>query len=251
MDSPSIHLSGFLLSALQFECISSPHSDADICGLLLGTVTTKKTSQMSDVGPEVTIETMRIAVRSYVATSKRKGPGPWVDKHGKVNASAVDSWAAAAGQGLQVVGFFRFRGNTRLIPSIRERAIYESLQERGVRPPILLVMTCNHVTPATVSFEHGCFVRSAGTWESCPVVVENLVQSVGGWDMQSTLPQSGTMVGKLHQLSRDSVDKHEKVLEEMVEQIKGAVSKLVDSEKRLKEVKLNTNKPSTGLLIDI
>ncbi|KAJ1490768.1 hypothetical protein T484DRAFT_3298755 [Baffinella frigidus] len=168
----SISCSGVVL-ALSF----AEHLEAkgDVQGLLFGAVTKSSRSDVSDSGT-TTVQRTAINVQTFE-------PFTFLDGAGTVDNAAVEA-AAAAHPTQQLLGWFAFRANSPLRPSLRELHVHEqmetlpALQGRlgGLHPTLAIMTTSSCQNASTHSFDYRFLSRasSRSEMEALPLCITNL-----------------------------------------------------------------------------
>ena len=122
----------------------------DVLGLLFGAVTRSSHSAVSDIG---TTRVQRTAIDVQVMV-----PHVFTDPKGTVDTPAVEA-AIKAHPEHQLLGWFAFRANSPLRPSLRELHIHEQMETlpaiqetfQGLRPTLALMTTSASQKASTLS----------------------------------------------------------------------------------------------------
>ncbi|RUP43244.1 hypothetical protein BC936DRAFT_137433 [Jimgerdemannia flammicorona] len=113
---PAARMTGALLSALLYEC---SNAKADLEGFLTGSVATRKTQRMDD-NSDTTVEIEEDFIGYHLL------PTRFYDHLGCLLLPILnDIFAVVPPE--TIVGYFRFRRQTLLVPSLRETTVYRTL----------------------------------------------------------------------------------------------------------------------------
>ncbi|TPX40427.1 hypothetical protein SeMB42_g04324 [Synchytrium endobioticum] len=180
VNTATVHIAGAVLAMLQFDMLNE---EREIDGFLLGHVETRTVNEISDHARDASQrQETRIIVTGHIPSSSSS----WHDAAGRIDYAAMADLVGTN----PVLGYFRFRRNTRLQVSLREAAIYDSLRERPTEPhgnarthQLLCILTALPTNPSTLTLDFAFFTKPRSTYVALPtfrrlpLVVGNLVQS--------------------------------------------------------------------------
>ncbi|XP_041369823.1 BRISC complex subunit Abraxas 2-like [Gigantopelta aegis] len=210
------HGSGALFASLFFDQINSP-SDQE--GFLLGKIIDQVHDRISDSQiSNYKVET-RVCIYSYL-------PWPRVQKlYNHAGQFSIDLLKQFLdGKETDVIGWYKFRRNSTLRPSLKESTLHcnliYSLSLEYDQPENFLFFLCSTFTSqnlATHSYDH-CFLKHHhGKFHRIPVQIVNLGDTThASYRQQPNLginPESGTLHSVLHRFRDDFVMPDGKMLE--------------------------------------
>ncbi|KAL2914596.1 hypothetical protein HK105_205947 [Polyrhizophydium stewartii] len=157
----SVSIAGGLLALLQFETLNDPlHGDVE------GLLRVERHTQISDSSEGAVTQTTDVVVTSFAVVPPE---ARIYDGVGKIDAGKLTK--AMAGRPREtLIGVFKFRRNMRLVLTLRDAAVYDSLQHvrAGWGVPasdldlqLLCLLSASMDDPATMTQDIGFLRRSA------------------------------------------------------------------------------------------
>lgn len=115
-----VRVAGVVLAAALADVATA---EGDCCGLVLGSVGDRLVRKATDADADASAQLVSYAAEAFV-----RCPRPFYDAAGCLRRDVLQSLAAThqAG-GREVIGWWRFRRNTPLAPSLREAAVHRAL----------------------------------------------------------------------------------------------------------------------------
>ncbi|KAI9202060.1 uncharacterized protein BJ171DRAFT_515586 [Polychytrium aggregatum] len=246
----TVHISGVVLAALQYEMLNAspmPFS-GDVEGLLLGQVQNVYRSVVTDATMDASNYETQITICSFVTINPfiQRFYGP----NGQVDLAFIEELLETRKE--SIIGFFRCRRNSKHSVSVRERAIYESLQQArfsyhnqsNVSNQIFALLTNTVLDSGVQNIDFTCYTKSSskpsGPFEKIPSKILNMVESSDQRyrECLSALPGYGSSLeersyNELKQQSQESIGIYRKVVETEFKDLQRLNATLAESEQQL------------------
>ncbi|KAI9327508.1 hypothetical protein DFJ73DRAFT_905313 [Zopfochytrium polystomum] len=265
-----IQISGAVLSALQFEMMSS-HNNEDLAGILaswraIGGIRTNVSSSITDDQAELRTKSTHVIVTSFCPLP---APNLHINIWGQFHPDIFKSMGGPSGAAPRItdilpplhslrqnaVGFFRFRRNSPLSMSLKEGAMYDSLRAQceGVKRPahiqpdqiVAAIFTTGATEASTLNIDFGCFRRTVpdADFDKVPVVISNIIESsqlsknVFISSMSPSARPTNVLESGLSELSLRHLADYESLFQTGMGQLKAAVQQLSETEQELNRLR--------------
>ncbi|KAI9089594.1 hypothetical protein DFS34DRAFT_654497 [Phlyctochytrium arcticum] len=239
----TVYITGIILSLLQQEMLNDTDF-ADVEGLLFGSVNHRIKNQTTDASSSESRRETEIHIHSFRRVYARDR---FYDASGTI---VVDRYERVAKQvdGKDVLGFFRWRRNTQLVPSLREKAVYQSLSQHtpSLNPPLFMLFTSSMDGLNTISFEIACMVHDTnGQFTNVGLVIANTVESSQlqhEWFVPSTPVGTNSQCNSANRswdsLSKQYVTDHKLLFQKHMGMLEKAASQMLESEQRVESLRV-------------
>ncbi|KAJ3106805.1 hypothetical protein HDU97_005512 [Phlyctochytrium planicorne] len=239
-------VTGVVLASLQLEMMGNPEC-ADVAGYLKGHVRKTIKSQITDDAPDKKVVQQHIIITSFTPWKQNTPP---YTRSGRLDSDAEDK---------TIIGIYKFRRNTRMMVSLREAAIYDSLAELQMKSRnridsslnVLGLFTSDMTEPSTINFDF-CFFRRPSShitgvreqFERIPTIISNLVESTQA-EAQPFIPSmpsgssgpSAKTATFLNTLSLRHIQEYNELLSTSLKDLGSAIVRLSESERKLERVR--------------
>ncbi|KAJ3038503.1 hypothetical protein HDV00_000600 [Rhizophlyctis rosea] len=240
----TIYLPGVIIATLQYDTLNSPFQ-ADVEGLLFGYVRKRTKAQITDHAPDQTSDLLDIVVSSYITVPCHER---YYDPAGRVNEKKLLKFVDPS-KSNTLIGRFKFRRGCPLQPSLRDSAIYGSLQtsaspDSPLRNLQLLgLFTASTNETATIHNMDFAFFRKDGEGRApfvkVPVKITNIVESSSTRhdSYLSSMPTDASFPNNplsplLRSLSQKHVEEQDRFFTHTLKLLRDATNQLVTSEQK-------------------
>ncbi|TPX37991.1 hypothetical protein SmJEL517_g00235 [Synchytrium microbalum] len=232
----SVHIAGAVLASLQFDMLNE---EREIEGFLIGQVVKRTIDEISDHARDASsrIET-RIIVTGHIPSTRK-----CYDMLGQVDYTLLNSLMADKKD--SVLGYFKFRRNTRMDVSLREAAVYDSLLKRPVTNvdlsllecQLLCIVTAHPPETSTLTLDFSFYNKTATstTFQRLPLVIGNLVESTQAQyhAFASTMPAQSPLDAAMASFSLNYVQDYINIYKQSIGMLTTAADELLESEAEL------------------
>ncbi|KAL5039186.1 hypothetical protein RTP6_006383 [Batrachochytrium dendrobatidis] len=255
LDPVSVHITGILLSFLQFET-TNDYFHGDVEGLLFGETRIIHALNISDSQDDQITRKLQITITGYKLISPEQRI---YGSDGVIDPLKLQSVLTSSNATINsIVGMFKFRRNTIIMPTLRDMAVYESLQYiRSIQPTpskhldhqLLALLTSSMDDPATMSQTFGFMYKpftnnpreSKVEFKRVECKIANLFDGPSTDENSSLLSFAGssgfghTNGTSLHRLKLNAQKyqaENANIFTDSIVDLKNAVTKYVDRENR-------------------
>jgi hypothetical protein len=250
--TPSIRITGTLLSAILYECANSK---GDSEGFLTGSLATRNSEHVDDSSDErVRTQEFFILLQGYYPLTEYAPK--FYNWRGEIFPEVLEQLKISSSL-KHIVGYFKFRRQTRNQVSLREGAMFRSLRaylmEKGVNAAnICLGIACaapSYPNMETHTYDYSFWTVSSGSdelFEKAPVGIVNIMDSTVEYKSFisnfSDIPQSPALSSSLQQMVKSVdpdaiVSKYESMHTQAMVALKDMASKVTASELQVDQLR--------------